>query len=528
MDEQRLYQKLRENHEPYTRPVYNASKTVTVEIGITLIQIIDMKWEDEKLHWDPADYNNLQTLRVPSDHIWKPDIILYNNVEVDKDGYMKALANVHNDGHIFWSPIVKFHSTCEIDITFFPFDDQVCHLKLGSWAYDGFQVNIVQRSSGIDLSNYVRNGEWVLLKVESFRKVVIYPCCPEPFPDVRIILYLRRRIQYYLINVIGPCVMLSTLTLLVFWLTPESGEKINLGLTVILAYSVFMLLVAENMPSTSIAVPVIGIYLTSVMGMTSMSVFMAVVVSNISNIQGYSTKPMHPTFAACIIKMARFACYRLHHITPDTIKLSRTVRKDRISRVMNHGISSNFETKMGVQGTATEQANKPLSSNTRTGVSSVCAQKEEMPQEAHINLMEGNNPSPETENILNHVIVDNQGTSPGPMNRLTSARRSTAVTLRDDFLVACKKFEEGAGGGGTKQMTSNPDMKDILFSLQKMMTQEETNSRGKTVGKEWREAAEVIDRYLFFLTFLATLLTTITALVILPLSNKQLDGSRFL
>lgn len=54
--------------------------------------------------------------------------------------------------------------------------------------------------------------------------------------------------------------MLSVLTLLSFWMKPDSGEKINLGLTILLAFSVFMLLIAERMPSTSFHVPIIGEY----------------------------------------------------------------------------------------------------------------------------------------------------------------------------------------------------------------------------------------------------------------------------
>ena len=33
-----------------------------------------------------------------------------------------------------------FQSTCKIDITWFPFDDQQCDLKFGSWTYSGWQV----------------------------------------------------------------------------------------------------------------------------------------------------------------------------------------------------------------------------------------------------------------------------------------------------------------------------------------------------------------------------------------------------
>ena len=54
------------------------------------------------------------------------------------------------------------------------------------------------------------------------------------------------------------CMMMSVLTLLVFCLPPESGEKIALGITVLLAFSVFMLAIAEKMPETSESVPLIG------------------------------------------------------------------------------------------------------------------------------------------------------------------------------------------------------------------------------------------------------------------------------
>ena len=110
----------------------------------------------------------------------------------------------------------------------------------------------------MDLSNFVSNGEWKLINVEAIRNVIIYPCCIEPFPDVTFIIHIRRRTLYYMYNVIIPCVMLSTLTLTGFWMRPDSGEKVTLGLTVLLAFSVFMLLVAESMPATSSFVPLIG------------------------------------------------------------------------------------------------------------------------------------------------------------------------------------------------------------------------------------------------------------------------------
>lgn len=102
------------------------------------------------------------------------------------------------------------------------------------------------------------NGEWDLIGTRLVRNVVYYPCCFEPFPDVTITIVIRRKILYYMYNVILPCLMMSTLTLLVFCLPPESGEKISLGVTVLLAFSVFMLAVSEKLPETSESIPLLG------------------------------------------------------------------------------------------------------------------------------------------------------------------------------------------------------------------------------------------------------------------------------
>ena len=116
----------------------------------------------------------------------------------------------------------------------------------------------MNRTSDIDVTNYIDNGEWELLESRVERRVKRYTCCPEPFPDVIFYLHLRRRTTYYTFNIIVPCVILSILTLGSFFLPPVCGEKVTLGLTVLLAFSVFMLLIAESMPTTSEFVPLIG------------------------------------------------------------------------------------------------------------------------------------------------------------------------------------------------------------------------------------------------------------------------------
>lgn len=44
-------------------------------------------------------------------------------------------ALVYGDGSINWIPPAIYKSSCSIDVEYFPFDEQICDLKFGSWTY---------------------------------------------------------------------------------------------------------------------------------------------------------------------------------------------------------------------------------------------------------------------------------------------------------------------------------------------------------------------------------------------------------
>ena len=35
-------------------------------------------WTDAYLKWKKEDYDGLDTIRIPSSYVWRPDIVLYN------------------------------------------------------------------------------------------------------------------------------------------------------------------------------------------------------------------------------------------------------------------------------------------------------------------------------------------------------------------------------------------------------------------------------------------------------------------
>ncbi|KAK2164106.1 hypothetical protein LSH36_68g00000, partial [Paralvinella palmiformis] len=241
-------------------------------------------WQDDYLVWLPEDYDGLNQVVLSPELVWLPDFGVENSAKAiyDEVFFKRFRVRVTSDGIVNWVPGGKFVTSCQLDITLYPFDDQECHIDLVDWAYHGLQVQLLNGSDTIGLDAYTESGEWEIEKTAASSSNQYFESDPGiPFPTVRFSLYLRRKPRFYTINIITPCLTMSLLALLVFYLPPDSGEKISLGITVLLSFSVFLLLVAENVPKTSEYVPLLGIYLTLVMTMTAMSIFISVMVLNL-------------------------------------------------------------------------------------------------------------------------------------------------------------------------------------------------------------------------------------------------------
>ncbi|VDK76917.1 unnamed protein product [Onchocerca ochengi] len=252
--ELRLRNDLMHNYNPLERPVERSDDPVVVTLGVIFQQIIDLNerqekleinawlkynWKDIKLRWDPLEYENITDLRHPAGTIWQPDILLYNSVDSAFDSTFKVNAISYNDGSITWIPPGIFKISCKIDIYWFPFDEQICFLKFGSWSFSGREIDL--QPGDFDMSDFIENGEWIIIKTWEQRNEKFYECCPEPYPDVRFFIHLKRR------------------TL------PDTCEKIGLQISVSLAICIFLTLMNGMTPLTSEAVPLLGIFFLSCM-----------------------------------------------------------------------------------------------------------------------------------------------------------------------------------------------------------------------------------------------------------------------
>ncbi|XP_060602422.1 neuronal acetylcholine receptor subunit alpha-10-like isoform X2 [Ruditapes philippinarum] len=284
----------------FGRPVANHTHIVPVWFRLQLIQIVDLdeknqvlklnlwtnyKWIDEFLRWDPDDYQGVKEIRIPSDQIWTPDIKLYNYADTRLQERRDALCIVSHDGNISWIPQGIYMSTCNIDVTTFPFDKQNCSMKFGSWTHGGSRLNL----NFLDGDNkmltddyFVANKAWVVLEAPGQRNTYKYACCEEQFEDLTYTLIFRRSATNYVYILILPCVLLTTLTLVLYWIPPESPTKMSLGMSIYMAFFVLLLMFEANMPPASDGVPILGTYYCLNMILITCSTFLNVFVVNLS------------------------------------------------------------------------------------------------------------------------------------------------------------------------------------------------------------------------------------------------------
>lgn len=99
--------------------------------------------------------------------------------------------------------------------------------------------------------------------------------------DITFKITMRRKTLFYTVNLIIPCVGITFLTVLVFYLPSDSGEKVTLCVSILLSLTVFFLLLAEIIPPTSLAVPLLGKYLLFTMILVTLSIWVTVCVLNV-------------------------------------------------------------------------------------------------------------------------------------------------------------------------------------------------------------------------------------------------------
>uniref|UniRef100_A0A8C4WPW1 Cholinergic receptor nicotinic beta 2 subunit n=1 Tax=Gopherus evgoodei TaxID=1825980 RepID=A0A8C4WPW1_9SAUR len=255
------------------RPATNGSELVTVQLMVSLAQLISVVslLDEAWLCWAEQSWWGERALPP---HGPSPAPSADGTYEVSF--YSNAV--VSYDGSIFWLPPAIYKSACKIEVRHFPFDQQNCTMKFRSWTYDRTEIDLVLKSDVASLDDFTPSGEWDIIALPGRRNEN-----PDDstYVDITYDFIIRRKPLFYTINLIIPCILITSLAILVFYLPSDCGEKMTLCISVLLALTVFLLLISKIVPPTSLDVPLVGKYLMFTMVLVTFSIVTSVCVLNV-------------------------------------------------------------------------------------------------------------------------------------------------------------------------------------------------------------------------------------------------------
>ncbi|KAH9490237.1 Acetylcholine receptor subunit alpha-type acr-16 [Bulinus truncatus] len=462
------------------RPVQDQNDTITIKFGLSLIQILDLDernqilttnvwatymWNDIYLAWNASEYGDIETVRVNNDDIWKPDIKLYNYADTRLEEKREALCVLSSNGDVVWIPQAVFKSSCSIDIRHFPFDVQKCEMKFGSWTYDGSKLDLQFRYpdvSGFEMEDYINSNEWDILESSTKRNVQYYPCCPEPYVDLRFNLVIKRKVAFYSYILILPCVLLSSLTLVLFWLPPESPAKMQLGMNIFVAFFVLLLLLAESTPPAASSIPLIGAYYCLNMILITLSTLLSAVVVNLY-FHGPGTKVPRLFRRLMLDVFAKIFC------------MQKTLmdKKERVERRNSVAFGSNHPAPVAVDG-HTNPAMDAADNNKGGGKSK--DKKHKYDRVGVFELQPEDTWKPLNNGVLSEVDASD--------HRVVAPATSHLCQLE-------------------------AEVHEIKLAINRMMEKNAAKAHKEYLAREWKLVALVLDRFFFFLYLLAIVVSAV-------------------
>ena len=160
-------------------------------------------------------------------------------------------------------------TTCDVDVTYFPFDTQKCVLELMPFGYRTNEVTLV--AVPVNLNFFEENNVWILKSATSESATISVQ------PYIKVTLTLERRYVFFILNLFSPVLILAFLNTLVFILPADSGERIGFAITCLLSLSVYMTFASENLPTSSKPIAAIIYLLLIYMVISSLICFVTII-----------------------------------------------------------------------------------------------------------------------------------------------------------------------------------------------------------------------------------------------------------
>ncbi|OWF48659.1 Acetylcholine receptor subunit alpha-1-B [Mizuhopecten yessoensis] len=298
----KLHADLLVNYNRYIRPLQDQRSTMNISVIYTFKSLNDFdavngrmvttgslfaRWRDEMMTWVPHEYGDIENVRMRETVVWVPTILLTNGAD---DVYIKGIKREDSSIVFDSKGMASFllsgvmTSTCDPDITYYPYDKHNCSLQ--------FTTQEPMNEISLYLSDIIMLPEAdsnLLWELNNFHISTYSFLYYNTF--IEISLTLERRPTYLIYTIILPISLLNFINLLAFVLPADSGERVSFATTILLTLSVYMTIMSDSIPNTSDPVSILTISLMIKLAMSSLIVLTVIMTLNLYHLSDATPVP---------------------------------------------------------------------------------------------------------------------------------------------------------------------------------------------------------------------------------------------
>ncbi|XP_042340146.1 5-hydroxytryptamine receptor 3A-like [Plectropomus leopardus] len=290
------------------RPVKSFSDPLNISISMTVVGILGvdekdqsltmfiwqvLEWNIEGLSWDERECG-AKRVSIPRENLWIPDVQISEFIDEDKSPYTPYVY-LYNTGRVYDDKPIRVTSSCKLVIYTFPFDVQNCSLTFVSYLHLAGDIRMIQSTTAAKILEYSRQvmqvqGEWSLVDIQEAPTTL--EITEGSYSMIKFYIILKRRPLLYVVNLLIPSCFLIIVDLFSFLLPPESVDRSSFKMTLILGYTVFLLIMNDLLPVTGSPTPLISVFFSVSLALMVASLLETVFITNIQfSSSQYSAAP---------------------------------------------------------------------------------------------------------------------------------------------------------------------------------------------------------------------------------------------
>uniref|UniRef100_A0A3Q2UBB7 Gamma-aminobutyric acid receptor subunit pi n=1 Tax=Fundulus heteroclitus TaxID=8078 RepID=A0A3Q2UBB7_FUNHE len=268
-------QRLMKGYNRYLRPNFNGPVEIGMSLDIASIDAISeinmdytatiflrQRWRDSRLVFPGNESVSVDGRLVSL--LWIPDTFIpdskrsfLHDVTVEN-----RLIRIFSNGTVLYALRITATIACNMDLTKYPMDKQVCTLQLESWGYN-IQDVVFYWTRGNDSVKGLDTLRLAQYSVESYYTSVseaVYET--GHYPKLVLHFSLRRNVLFFILETYVPSTLLVVLSWVSFWISQSSvPARTCIGVTTVLTMTTLMMGARTSLPNANCFIKAIDVYL---------------------------------------------------------------------------------------------------------------------------------------------------------------------------------------------------------------------------------------------------------------------------